>query len=886
MKLDKIFKPKTIAVIGASNEKGSVGYALFDNLIKSKFQGAVYPVNIKRKKIQGHNAYKSVKDIGRKIDLAIIATPALTVPGVVKDCGEAGVGGIVIISAGFSEIGKNGQKLTDEILKYKDQYNLKIIGPNTLGFLCPFLNLNASFARHQALSGNVAFISQSGALCTAILDWSIKNNVGFRYFVSIGDMADVEFHDLIDYFARDPEVSSILIYMESVKDARKFLSAARSFSKSKPIIVLKVGRSTQGAKAAQSHTGSLAGNDQIFDAAFERAGIVRVDTVVGLFHAAKILAMQARPEGKRIAVVTNAGGPGVIATDSLIYSGGELSKFSKTTMEKLNKILPKAWSHNNPVDILGDADPERYEKAVEICLKDKSVDAVLVILTPQAMTDPSKVAEAIARLNRQTDKTLFASWMGGYDVFEGRRILERGNVPVFRQPEDAVKSFMYIYKYTENIKLLQETPATIPHAFTPKISESKILIKKILDEGRDSLTEVEAKELLRDYEIPVVDLMVAKSPQEAAQYAVKIGFPAVMKILSPDIMHKTDIGGVVLNIKSADEAKAAFNKIMISVRTKNPKAKIEGILIEPMLNKKYELIIGSKKDPIFGPVIIFGMGGVAVEVFKDTCIGLPPLNMALALHLIEKTKIYKLLKGYRNMPGVDIASIQFLLYKIAYLIADFPEIKELDLNPIGVDEHGAIVLDAKILLDKEVAKQNLNPYEHLVISPYPKEFMEKAKLKNGLKILIRPSRPEDENELLVLFNSFSTKTKKLYFFKKMENITRELTLNYTQIDYDREITLVAETAGKKRKLIGLANLKMNFYNSSGEMDMVVGDHWQFEDLGSTFADCLIKIAKRRKIYKIYAYFSKNNKPMANILEKRGFKLENRKESEYGELQLA
>ncbi len=884
MKLDPLFNPKTIAIIGASDEKGSVGRALVDNLINDEFAGVIYPVNIKHKHIRSMRAYKSVKDIPDKIDLAIIATPAVTVPDIIKECGEAGIKGVVIISAGFNEAGKEGIRLSAKIIKTARIFGIRIVGPNCLGFIRPAINLNASFAAHMALPGNIAFISQSGALCTAILDWSLKNNVGFSYFVSVGSMIDVGFHDLIDYFGRDPNTNSILIYMESLTDARKFLSAARAFSRSKPIIVLKVGRSSAGAAAAKSHTGSLAGDDAIYSAAFERAGVIRVDTTVALFHTAKLLAMQPQPRGKRLAVLTNAGGPGVIAADALVYSQGKMASLSKETIIKLDKFLPRAWSHGNPVDILGDADPKRYQKALEIILADKNTDAVLVILSPQAMTQPSAVARAVLAAKNPENKTILASWMGGSDVAEGRQILEKGNIPIYRQPEDGIRSFMYICNYASNLETLYETPATIPHAFQPQTKENKKIIDSALKSGQTTLTEVETKTLLKNYDIPIVNYAVASSAEEAKEKAEKLGFPAVMKILSLDILHKTDVGGVVLNIDSAKMAGEAFGKIMKSVRQHLPQADIRGVMIENMVSKRYEILIGAKKDPLFGPVIVFGMGGIAVEVFKDTKVGLPPLNMALSMRLIQKTKIYKLLKGYRNMPGVDIQSLQFLLYKFAYLVADFPQIKELDINPFGVDEYGGVVLDAKVVLDASLADKNLKPYSHLVISPYPKEYIYDFVLKNKKKVVVRPIRPEDEPLEAEMFKTFSPETQRHRFFHQIKDITHELLIRYTQIDYDREMALIAVvTEEKKKKMIGVVRLIADPYNEEAEFALVVADPWQGMGLGNFFTEKILAIAKERGIKKIFAKFYRDNKIMTKIFKKYGFNISWEDQIGYAEL---
>lgn len=860
-------------MIGASNRRGSVGHALMHNLLGSEYRGTVHPVNPKRRSVQSIKAYRSVKDIPDKVDLAIIATPAPTVLGIVKECGEASVAGIVIISAGFAEAGKKGEQMILRIVELAKEHDMRIIGPNCLGFIKPGIHLNASFANQMALDGKIAFISQSGALCTAILDWASKNNVGFSHFVSIGSMADVGFHDLIDYFGSDPDTDSILIYMESLTNARKFLSAARAFSRTKPIIVLKVGRSSEGARAAKSHTGSLAGNDNVFDAAFERAGIIRVDTAVTLFHTAKALAMQPRPLGDRMAVITNAGGPGIIATDALVYSHGQIARLEDKTIRSLDKILPGEWSHNNPIDILGDAGPDRFKKTLEITLRDAKTDAILVILTPQAMTSPSEVARRIVSVKNKTDKPVLAVWMGGNGVAEGRRILEAGNIPVYRTPEDAINCFMSIYSYSKNLELLYETPATIPHAFKPDTIANKELIATSLKNGRDALTESESKKLLANYQIPVAENRVAKSAKEASDAALEIGFPVAMKILSPDILHKTDVGGVKLDVKTREEAKKAFNDLINSARKQFAGADIHGVFIEPMISKRYELLIGCKKDGIFGPAIVFGMGGVAVEVYKDTKVGLPPLNMALSMRLIRGTKIYKLLKGYRNMPGVDIQAIQFLLYKFAYLVADFPEIKEIDINPFGVDEYGGIVLDAKVVLDTAYKKDRENPYSHLVISPYPKQHMYKFKMKNGRSVLIRPIKPEDEPMEAEMFTTFSAETQRHRFFGQIKKISHELLQRYTQIDYDREIALIVEAgSGSRRKMLGVARLIADPHNETAEYAVVVGDPWHGQGLGKFLTGKVVDIARQRGIKKVFAKFYKDNNPIIHILRQKGFKV--------------
>jgi acetyltransferase len=881
-KLDSLFSPKTIAIIGAGTDRTGVGHSIFTNLIGSGYEGIVYPVNTKRRSVQGVEAYPSIEKIPDRIDLAVIATPALTVPGLVEDCGRTGVRNLVIVSAGFKEAGGEGKAMYETIAQTARRYDMRVLGPNCLGFIKPSAHLNVSFADRMPLPGRIAFISQSGALCTSVLDWAVKQNVGFSHFVSIGETVDIGFHDLIDYFGTHGGTSSILIYMESLTDARKFLSAARAFARTKPIIVLKAGKTSGGAKAALSHTGSLAGDDMVFGAAFKRAGMVRVNEIGELFDCAKTLSMQRLPLGNRLAIVTNAGGPGVIATDYLLTNGGDLAALSEDTIRGLDASLPAAWSRGNPIDVLGDAGPDRFRDAVKLCLSDPGVDGILVILTPQTMTEPAEVARELVGL--QDTKPILASWMGEDAVQEGVEVLDKGSVPVYRTPEEAVRSFLYMHQYSKNLKLLSETPATIPHAFVPKTAANRQLIQELRANHRTILMEHESKQLLANYGIPVTKDRLVHSANEAGRAAAELGFPVVLKIASPDIMHKTDVGGVKLSIENKSDAERAYTEIVNSVQQKAPKANIAGVLVERMEHKQYELLIGSKKDPIFGPVIVFGMGGVAVEVYKDTNVALPPLNMGLSLRLIEETKIYKLLKGYRGMKAVDVSAIQFLLYKFAYLVMDFPDIKEVDINPFVVDESGGVVLDAKIVLDDALPIGPLKPYSHMVISPYPKEYVSSFSLKDGSRVVLRPIRPEDEPMEAEMFTKFSERTQQYRFFQLIKDISHELMIRFTQIDYDREIAIVGELRSPEGpKMVGVARIIADGYNETAEFAIVVADPWQYQGLGSKLTDFVLKLARKRGLKKIFAEMLNENTAMIHILEKRGFKITQREGNCHAEL---
>jgi len=869
--LKTLFDPKTIAVIGASDKKEHAGYAIMKNLIYDGFKGRVFPVNPTVENVFGSKTYKSVADLPESVDLAIIAIPASAVPEIMEACGQKNIKSVIIISSGFMESGNQGESLFSKLTEIANKYEITVLGPNCLGFIRPGKSLNASFANKMARPGGIAFISQSGALGTAVLDWSVKQHVGFSYFVSIGETLNVGFHDLIDYFGNDPDTTSILLYMESLSSARKFLSAARAYARAKPIIVLKAGRSHEGAKAAHSHTGSLAGNDMVFDAAFARAGMLRVETIGELFDCAEVLATQRRPSGNKLVMVTNAGGPGVIATDYLIKKGGQLSTLSQSTIDGLDSFLPPSWSKGNPVDVLGDADAIRYRKAIETVILDPSVDAVLALLTPQSMTHPTSIARELVTIAQKNQKTILASFLGEDDVAEARTILTNAHIPVYETPEKAIQSFINLYTYSSNLELLYETPATAPHAFTPKTEENRVIIQNAAKQERFVLSELEAKQILANYDMPIPQSYLTTTPEEAAEKSKSLGYPVAMKIVSPQILHKIDVGGIKLNIQSEEEAKKAFEEITTSSKTHVPHAEIMGVLVEPMVPKKYELFIGCKKDPIFGPAIVFGMGGIAVELFNDITVGLPPLNMALALLMIQRTKIYKLLSGYRGTAGIDITAIQFLLYKFSYLVMDFPEIKEIDINPFGVDEHGGMVLDAKIILDEAIVRKPIKPYSHLVISPYPSKYIKFVKLTSGKDVTLRPIRPEDEPLEAEMFTHFSEETQRFRFFTLVKDITHQLLIRYTQIDYDRELAIIAEeNENNKKQMTGVVRVIADPYGETAEFAIVVADPWQHQGLGGILMDYILEIAKERGIKKLYSYVLPDNNRMLTMMEKRGF----------------
>jgi len=876
--LDYIFKPKSIAVIGASNTVGSAGYRVFRNLIGSGYEGVVYPVNPKHDSIQGVQAYPSVTDLPKVVDLAIISTPAQTVLDVVEQCGKKGIKGILIISAGFKEIGAEGIALEKKLIDIKEKYGLRIVGPNCVGFVVPYLNLNATFIGSMPERGNIALFSQSGAVCGAILDWAQASKVGFSSFVSVGSMLDVDYGDLIDYFGMDIHTRSIVLYVEFITDAKKFMSATKSFARAKPIIVIKSGRFKEGAKAASSHTGAMAGEDAIYEAAFRRAGIVRVNNIEDLFNCSSILAKQPRPPGRNIAIITNAGGPGVLATDSVIEKGGALAKLSDETMEKLNKVLPPTWSHGNPVDIIGDGDEERYQKAIEICLEDKNIDGLLILCVPQVVANPDKLAERLIDISRKTTKPIITSFMGEASVIHARQILNTNNIPTYDTPDAAVESYMYLYHYQRHLEQLYETPEEL-NIKTPAHKET---IKKILDatekEKRDLLNEMESKTFLELYGIKTTKPHVAETEDKAAQLAEKIGYPVVMKIHSPQITHKSDVGGVVLDLRCKEDVKKTFKEMIKRAKEKVPDAKILGVTIQKMIKTHgYELIMGSKKDPVFGSAILFGLGGIYTELFKDRAIGFPPLNQVLAQRIIEKTRAYELLKGFRGLPPVNMTKVEETLVNFSQLIIDYPEIKEIDINPLIASGDELIAVDARIILDK-----NWKDKPHLIIMPYPTKYVKTVKLKDGTEVLFRPIKPEDELLWLDMFQTFSQETVRFRFFRILKDTPHEMRTRYCNIDYDREIAIVAEVKEKdKRRFLGVTRVILKPGSTDeAEYALVVTDKWQRLGLGSEFIDYTIEIAKDKKVKKLYGVVLKDNVPMITLCREKNFKITEGDPGEY------
>jgi acetyltransferase len=876
--LDVLFAPKNVAVIGATETPGTVGRTLLWNLISNPFGGPVFPVNPKRSSVLGVKAYPSISEVPEKVDLVVITTPARSVPVIISECVDVGVKGAIIISAGFKETGPEGVQLEQEIMNYARRGNMRIIGPNCLGVMSPTSGMNATFASAMARKGNVGFISQSGALCTAVLDWSLKENVGFSSFVSIGSMLDVNWGDLIYYLGDDPNTESIVIYMETIGDARAFLSAAREVALTKPIIVIKPGRTAGAAKAAASHTGSLTGSDEVLEVAFRRSGVLRVNSIAELFYMANVLAKQPRPEGRRLTILTNAGGPGVLATDALITSNGELAELSDETMAAFNELLPAAWSHNNPVDILGDGSPDRYAKTLKIAARDPNSDGMLVILTPQSMTDPTQTAEELKPFAKTLGKPILASWMGGADVEAGEMILNRANIPTFPYPDTAARMFVYMAKYAENLKSLYETPILHgKNGFVPDKVLASQIIQHARQAGRTILTEYESKQLLAAYGIPTVETRIATSVAEAVQAAGDIGYPVVLKLHSETVTHKTDVGGVRLGLGDEASVREAYSGIRDSVTEKAGAEHFLGVTVQPMSQLEgYELILGSSIDPQFGPVLLFGLGGSLVEVFKDRALGLPPLNTTLARRMMERTRIYKALKGVRGRQPVDMKALEQLMIHFSQLIAEQPRIKELDINPLLASPERLLALDARVVIyPPEVSESSLPA---LAIRPYPEHYVTTWKTRNGQDVTIRPVRAEDELPLVKFHETLSDRTVYLRYLGPVMLDARAAHDRLARIchcDYDREITLVVEYLDKEKDeiiILGAGRLSKIHSLDEARFSILVSDNCQGMGLGRELLRRLIDVAREEKICRIEAIITPDNEVMRKITSELGFTL--------------
>jgi acetyltransferase len=872
-RIENLFNPKSVALIGATDREGSIGRQLTKNLLLGKDMRNVYAVNPNKDTVLGLKCFPSITEVPEHVDLAVIATPAKTVPEIVNECGQSGVDGAVIISAGFREVGEEGERLEDEINLFQEKHGLRILGPNCLGFVRPHAGLNATFLRINPKPGEIAFISQSGALGTAILDWAVSTHVGFSMFASLGSMLNIDFGDLIDYLGRDPYTRSIVIYMEGVGSARKFISATKGFARTKPIIVLKPGKYVESAKAARSHTGALAGNYEVYAAAFKRGGAVHVDEIEDLFNCASVLDSRYLPAGPRLAIISNGGGPGVMATDSVIDNGGEIVELSDELKMTLGKFLPPYWSNGNPIDLLGDADVERYDKTIRACIRDPEIDGIIVIYTPQGTAQPRDLAKKVIKIAEEKLVPILTVWMGEKEVEEARKLFYTHNIPTFSTPEKAVRTYMYMYKYKRNLELLYETPEELPVDLSPPKSHLKLMIQKVVGDGRTVLTQDEVDKFLDAYGVPRAESCLAKNVDEAAMAASRIGFPVVLKVVSPDIVHKSDIGGVIIGVNSGDALRTQYQNLIESVQKAAPYATIYGVYIQNMKKFDHELILGARKDKDFGAVILFGHGGRGVEYFRDFSIGLPPLNQILVRRMMEETKIYRALsKGLRNVSPLDMRVLEAVVVKFSNLIVDFPEIDEMEINPLAASKDTICALDARIVIDPEALK-NADRYTHLAILPYPIKYVVPWRLKDGTEVLLRPIRPEDEQIEHELIKGLSNETSRFRFFGIIKELSHKDLVRFCNIDYDREMAIIAEVReGEKKKEIGVSRLILEPGRKRGEFAVVVTDEYQGKGLGTKLIDVLIEIANEKNIDSIYGILLPENEVMVRLCEKMGFSI--------------
>ena len=869
--LTPLFEPAAVAIVGATERAGSVGAVLVRNMLEAEYGGALFGVNPKHKQVYGVPCFASVAKLPRRADLAVIATPAATVPDVIEQCGKAGVRSAVVISAGFSEAGPAGVKLERAFLEHARRHGVRVVGPNCLGIMRPALGLNASFARGAALPGSLALVAQSGAVCTAMLDWARPNKVGFSSVVSLGGSTDVDFGEIIDYLIEDAHTEHILLYIEGVRSARRFVSALRAAARVKPVIVMKVGRQAAGSRAAVSHTGAIVGLDDVFDAVVKRTGVVRVSSIGQMVAAAQALAAHVRPQGERLAVVTNGGGPGVMAADRAADLGIPLAELSAATIARLKPELPANWSHGNPIDLIGDAGAGRYRAAVSACLADSGVDGVLAILAPQAMTEPEKSAQAVIEAAKGSSKPVLACWMGEEQTAAARRVLAEARIPVFRTPDPAVEMFGQVSAFYRNQRALLQTPGPLSVQGEPDLDAARAIVAAALKEKRSVLSEMESKAVLAAFRIPVAKTVAATSAQEAGRIAQEIGFPVAMKIDSPDITHKSEVNGVRLNLGSAQAVQAAWEGIVADARRLRPGARIRGVVLEPMVRRAHgrELMAGVIRDPVFGPAIVFGTGGTAVEVHRDRAVALPPLNQFLIADMIRGTRVARLLGAFRNLPPVDMASLEEVLLRVSELVCELPEVAELDVNPLLADEAGVIAVDARVVLRPGAPRRER--YAHMAIHPYPARLVTTWQPREGPLVTLRPIRPEDAEMEKAFVRGLSAQSRYFRFLDTLRELTPAMLVRFTQIDYDREMAFVATVARDGGEAeIGVCRYVANPDGASCEFAVVIADDWQRKGLGRRMLALLVDTARARGLRSMIGHVLAENRGMLQLCQSLGF----------------
>lgn len=868
--LKRMFDPATIAVIGASEKEGSLGRILIDNLQACK-ERKIFTVNPNQKTVCNFHCYDSIEDLPEHIDLAIVSSPAPTVPAIVEACGRAGVDGMVIISDGFREVGEEGRRLEEEILRIKKKYPLRILGPNCLGIIRPHVGLCAARLRSIPEKGNIALLTQSSAFGKTLFDWGMNAHVSFSMLASLGSGIDVDFGDMIDYLGNDPHTRSIMIYMEDrIGDIRKFVSAARGFARNKPIVLLKPPQVPNGFQDKHSHTDILAGPEDVFDALLSRVGVVRVKEAQDLYNTASVLYSRNLPRGPRLAVITNMTGTGLMAANRLLRSRGQLAQLSAQSLAELDQVLPPFWQRGNPVDILRTAGVEQYEKTIRICLRDTNVDGLLVIYGRMYREQDEEIAELLVAIAKEASKPVIATWLERDKEDKGWNILNENGIPTYGTPEGAVRTYLYMYNYERNLQNLHETPSELPVDEAPSKNHLKSMVRRLIREGTTTLTDEDARKFLSNYGIPLMKTYTARTVDEAVRYADMIGYPVVLKISSPDIIFRQDVGGVVRGITTDPGLRREYERLIERVKERNPKAAIYGVTVQKMIEViDYEIILGAKKDPDYGAAILFGMGGIGVEVFKDYAVGLPPLNQALARRLMEDTKIYKMLQGYRGKAPADLRQLEQIIVSFSNLIVDFPEILVMDMNPIAISDGKAMALDARIILDP-TALHHETPYPHLVITPYPMRYVTRWHLRDGSEVLLRPIKPEDEPLEHEMFTSLSEASLRERFYQSIKTITHEMHVRFCNIDYDREMSIVAEIRENgKRRIIGIGSYMIEPDGRSCEFSVLVHDDYQGHGLASKLVDIVIGIADEKGLEEFFGYIEPKNRKMVNLTAKLG-----------------
>jgi acetyltransferase len=872
--LHRLFEPKSVALVGASEKPGSVGRQVLQNLVSGEFKGDIYPVNRNYETILGLPGYPTIGDIDHTIDLVVMAIPAKDIPEVMRQCGERQVGAVVIISAGFGEVGPVGLALQNELVDLARTFQIPMVGPNCLGVMRPEVGLNATFAKSGAASGQVALVAQSGAFCTALLDWADSRGFGFSAVASLGETADVGFGEVLDFLAVDPNTRSILLYIESISDARAFISGLRVAARLKPVVIVKAGRNTTGSHAAVTHTGGEFGSDAVFDAALQRAGAVRVTTVNQLFAAAHTLASNTRVKGGRLAVVTNGGGPGVMAADHAADLDVPIAELGEPTIKALAEALPDHWSHSDPVDILGDADGDRYEQAVRLVLADKNVDGVLVLLAPQGMTDPTACAEAVVRAAAESRKPVLASWMGEKQVREGRERLGAAGIPNFSSPEAGVDAFGYLAAYHRNQSKLLQAPTPLSEHREPDVDGARMIIQDVIDERRSVLSNTEARAVIKAFRIPVAPSINVNSPADALVAAETLGLPVAMKINSPDISHKSDVGGVRLNLREPRSVRSAYREMIDEVSARVPEASISGVTVEPMMERPHarEVMVGISRDPVFGPVVSFGAGGTTMDINADTEVALPPLNVYLCKELIHRTRAERALKRIRQLPEADLKGVIDVLMRVSEMACELPEIEELVINPILVDEDSAVAVDA--WLSVAPPRTSTAHYGHMAIHPYPSGLETAWQTHDGMEIVVRPIRPEDARIEQTFVDGLSPESKYFRFMYRMGDISPTMLARFTQIDYDREMALVAvENEGDDdARLLGVARYVGNPDGQSCEFALTVADDMQRKGIGRQLMHMLMNVARDRGLSIMEGDVLAQNRKMLRLCEKLGFRV--------------